>query len=47
LGVVLQNGQLSSASIFENIAGGAQLTLDEAWEAAQLPFSRILPGALN
>ncbi|MEH2002628.1 MAG: NHLP bacteriocin export ABC transporter permease/ATPase subunit [Nostoc sp.] len=36
LGVVLQNGQLSSASIFENIAGGAQITLDEAWEAAQM-----------
>ncbi|QFS52022.1 NHLP bacteriocin export ABC transporter permease/ATPase subunit [Nostoc sphaeroides] len=36
LGVVLQNGQLSSASIFENIAGGAQLTLDEAWEAARM-----------
>jgi ATP-binding cassette subfamily C protein len=36
LGVVLQNGQLGSASIFENIAGGAQLTLDEAWEAARM-----------
>ena len=36
LGVVLQNGQLSSASIFENIAGGAQITLDEAWEAARI-----------
>ncbi|WP_414756264.1 NHLP bacteriocin export ABC transporter permease/ATPase subunit [Anabaena sp. CCY 9910] len=36
LGVVLQNGQLSSASIFENIAGGAQITLDEAWEAARM-----------
>ncbi len=36
LGVVLQNGQLQSASIFENIAGGAQITLDEAWEAARM-----------
>ncbi|MDF5708715.1 MAG: NHLP bacteriocin export ABC transporter permease/ATPase subunit [Nostoc sp. S4] len=36
LGVVLQNGRLSSASIFENIAGGAQLSLDEAWEAARM-----------
>lgn len=36
LGVVLQNGQLSSASIFENIAGGAQITLNEAWEAARM-----------
>lgn len=36
LGVVLQGGQLTSASIFENIAGGAQITLDEAWEAAQM-----------
>jgi NHLM bacteriocin system ABC transporter ATP-binding protein len=36
LGVVLQNGQLTSASIFENIAGGAQITLDEAWSAAQM-----------
>lgn len=36
LGVVLQNGQLNSASIFENIAGSAQMTLDEAWEAARM-----------
>lgn len=36
LGVVLQNGQLNSASIFENIAGTAQMTLDEAWEAARM-----------
>ncbi len=35
LGVVLQNGRLMSASIFENIASGAQITLDEAWEAAR------------
>ncbi len=36
LGVVLQNGRLMSASIFENIAGGAQITLDEAWDAAKM-----------
>ncbi|MBR8836657.1 MAG: NHLP bacteriocin export ABC transporter permease/ATPase subunit [Stigonema ocellatum SAG 48.90 = DSM 106950] len=36
LGVVLQNGQLSSSPIFENIAGGAQITLEEAWEAARM-----------
>ena len=36
LGVVLQNGRLMSASIFENIAGNTRMTLDEAWEAAQL-----------
>ena len=33
MGVVLQNGRLSAASIFENIAGGSQLTMDEAWDA--------------
>ena len=36
LGVVLQNGRLMSASIFENIAGNALMTLDDAWEAAQM-----------
>jgi NHLM bacteriocin system ABC transporter ATP-binding protein len=36
LGVVLQNGRLMSGSIFENIAGGARITLDEAWEAARM-----------
>ncbi|MBH8563491.1 NHLP bacteriocin export ABC transporter permease/ATPase subunit [Nostoc sp. CENA67] len=35
LGVVLQNSRLMSASIFENIAAGAQITLEEAWEAAK------------
>jgi NHLM bacteriocin system ABC transporter ATP-binding protein len=34
LGVVLQNGQLNSASIFENIAGNSLTTLEEVWEAA-------------
>lgn len=36
LGVVLQNGRITSASIFDNIASGAQMTLDEAWEAARM-----------
>ncbi|BCL33960.1 NHLP bacteriocin export ABC transporter permease/ATPase subunit [Nostoc sp. MS1] len=36
LGVVLQGGQLTAASIFDNIAGGAHITLDEAWEAARM-----------
>nr|AVH79637.1 ABC transporter related [Nostoc sp. PCC 8009] len=35
LGVVLQNSRLMSASIFENIAAGAQISLEEAWEAAR------------
>jgi NHLM bacteriocin system ABC transporter ATP-binding protein len=36
LGVVLQGGRLLSGSIFDNIASGAQITLDGAWEAAQM-----------
>ena len=36
LGVVLQSGRLMSASIFDNIAGNALMTLDAAWEAAQM-----------
>jgi NHLM bacteriocin system ABC transporter ATP-binding protein len=36
LGVVLQNARLMSGSIFENIAGGSQITLEEAWEASRL-----------
>lgn len=36
MGVVLPNGRLISASIFENIACGAQITPDEAWEAARM-----------
>jgi ATP-binding cassette subfamily C protein len=35
MGVVLQSGRIMSASIFDNIASGAQITLDEAWEAAR------------
>lgn len=33
-GVVMQNGKLSAGSIFDNIAAGALLTMDEAWAAA-------------
>jgi NHLM bacteriocin system ABC transporter ATP-binding protein len=36
LGVVLQQGQLTSASIFENIGGSGQITLDDAWAAAKM-----------
>ncbi|WP_016953681.1 NHLP bacteriocin export ABC transporter permease/ATPase subunit [Anabaena sp. PCC 7108] len=36
LGVVLQNGRINSASIFENISGGALVTMDETWEAARM-----------
>ena len=35
MGVVLQDGRLSAASIFRNIAGPAPITLDDAWEAAR------------
>ncbi|MUG95832.1 NHLP bacteriocin export ABC transporter permease/ATPase subunit [Scytonema sp. UIC 10036] len=36
IGVVLQNGRINSASIFENISSGALVTMAEAWEAAQM-----------
>lgn len=37
LGVVLQNGQLMTGSIFNNIAGSNPfLTMDDAWEAARM-----------
>lgn len=36
LGVVLQNGRINSASMFENISGGALVTMDEAWTAAKM-----------
>ncbi|GAA6621852.1 NHLP bacteriocin export ABC transporter permease/ATPase subunit [Scytonema sp. NUACC26] len=35
LGVVMQNSRMMSGSIFENIASGALVTMDEAWEAAR------------
>ncbi len=36
LGVVLQNGAIMSGSIFDNLAGGARITLEEAWEASRM-----------
>lgn len=36
LGVVLQNGKLATGSLYENISGGVQLPLEQAWEAARL-----------
>ncbi len=36
LGVVLQNGTIMSGSIFDNLAGNARVTLDEAWEASRM-----------
>ncbi len=36
MGVVLQNGRLVNADIFTNIVGSAPLTLEDAWEAAEL-----------
>jgi ABC-type bacteriocin/lantibiotic exporter with double-glycine peptidase domain len=35
-GVVLQNARLANGSIYENICGGVQLPLEQAWEAARL-----------
>ncbi|MEA5449682.1 NHLP bacteriocin export ABC transporter permease/ATPase subunit [Leptolyngbya sp. CCNP1308] len=34
-GVVLQTSRLSAGSIFENLAGGALISLDDAWDAAE------------
>jgi ATP-binding cassette subfamily C protein len=36
LGVVLQNGRLSTGSLYDNICGGVRLPLEQAWEAARL-----------
>jgi NHLM bacteriocin system ABC transporter ATP-binding protein len=36
VGVVLQNSRLASGSIYENICGAAQLSIDQAWEIARL-----------
>jgi NHLM bacteriocin system ABC transporter ATP-binding protein len=36
MGVVLQNGRLLSGDIFTNIIGSAPLTLDDAWQAAEM-----------
>ena len=35
LGVVLQNGRITAGSIYENIAGTAAMSLDDAWAAAR------------
>lgn len=35
LGVVLQSSNLLSGSVYENIAAGVTITLDQAWEAAR------------
>ncbi|MGY3534454.1 NHLM bacteriocin system ABC transporter ATP-binding protein [Bradyrhizobium sp. USDA 4452] len=36
LGVVLQDTKLATGSLYENICGGVDLTLEKAWEAARL-----------
>ena len=36
LGVVMQNNKILSGSIFDHLAGGANVTLDEAWNAAEM-----------
>ena len=35
LGVLLQNSRTNTASIFDNIAGNALISMDEAWDAAR------------
>ncbi|GAA3522400.1 NHLP bacteriocin export ABC transporter permease/ATPase subunit [Aquimarina addita] len=36
IGVVLQNGALMSGSIYKNIVGNSELTLEDAWESARM-----------
>lgn len=36
MGVVLQNGRLMQGSIFDNISGGALVSMDEVWEASRM-----------
>ena len=36
LGVVIQNARILAGPIFQNIVGAANLTLDDAWEAARI-----------
>ena len=36
IGVVLQNGRLTQGDLFSNIAGAANITQEEAWEAARM-----------
>ena len=51
MGVVLQNGQLMSGDILHNIIGTNNLTLDDAWEAAEAAGSaediRQMPMQMN
>ncbi|WP_404790469.1 NHLP bacteriocin export ABC transporter permease/ATPase subunit [Altericista sp. CCNU0014] len=35
IGVVMQNGKLTAGTILDNIAAGALLSMDEAWQAAR------------
>ena len=42
LGVVLQSGFVAAGSIFENIAGSALVSIDEAWEAAADPMPSLV-----
>jgi NHLM bacteriocin system ABC transporter ATP-binding protein len=35
-GVVLQNAKLATGSLYDNICGGVQLPVEQAWEAARL-----------
>jgi ABC-type bacteriocin/lantibiotic exporter with double-glycine peptidase domain len=36
MGAVLQDGKINSGSLYENICGGVELPLEQAWEAARL-----------
>ncbi len=36
VGVVLQNSRLATGSVYDNICGGAQLSMEQVWEAARL-----------
>lgn len=36
IGVVLQNGRIMAGSIFENIVGSLPLSIDDAWQAADM-----------
>jgi ABC-type bacteriocin/lantibiotic exporter with double-glycine peptidase domain len=51
MGVVLQNGRLVNADIFTNIVGSAPLTMEDAWEAAELagmePDIRSMPMGMH
>ena len=33
---MLQNGRINAGSLFENISGGALISLDDAWQAAEM-----------